>query len=741
MKKTFKVSAAAALAISALTPVAAFAAESTVAADGFYTNNSFVAGSDFRASTNPEKAAILKNPETVMVIGGKVYFAKDAILATTNAQLAEIVMTEADFEAQHGELTKNGYEVTPVTGELKVESVSAINAKEVTVNFSKAVDEDSVIDASGALIANTVSISAVGTATAPGTLTPELSEDGKTLTLTATNSFKGQYAVTVGTAIEDLDGDAIKAFTSLITVKDTTRPTVTGTEYAADGTATVTFSEPVDTSKFTSSEVILKDETGAVTGAITATIDATGKFFTINAGSIPANKEYTVTLIGVQDAVGNLISPNPVTFTLVNSVNDTVAPKVSSVVASKVGEMKITFSEKIKSTSGVVGTFDINAAGSATDIDLSVGGNATVDKTGTVVTVTDAGLTAGIKSITIDAFSDLAGNPGTAYTKLVEFVADTTAPKYVSHEVKTISNVQYLIVNYDEEVTPTNPAIAYSYVDEKQVTKSGSIASGSAVSAYDATDATATAAKAIKIDLTGLNVGKYEFSLPASLVADADSNISAAKVVTQQVGKAELTDKDAPELDSTWVAASAVNGNKVTLVFNENVTATTALNIANYTVEGEKVFKSAIFDGDEKTVVLTLKDSALSLDGDRYLTIKNVADLAGNVIEETNEVLTFVETVRPTVTSAEVTAEDEITVTFSETVANVNDADFEVFVGTSTTADTITVTGSAKTYVIKLSAPLSTLSTAVTLDIVEGNDIEDTNGNALATVGSVTVTK
>ncbi|MEK5067167.1 hypothetical protein [Sporosarcina sp. FSL K6-1508] len=214
MKKTFKVSAATALAITALTPVAAFAAPTDNAAQGFYTADKYLTGVEFRALPATEKAALLVNPETVMVIGGKVYFSKAAI-GKTQVQIDALAMTEAEFEAANGELTSGGYGDV-VTGELKVESVSAINASELQVKFNTAVDAKTALDASNYEIKINNVLGTIDTNAGKPAIT--LSADAKTATirLIAADAFQSgdKYVVQTNDAIKSADGKEAAKYVS-----------------------------------------------------------------------------------------------------------------------------------------------------------------------------------------------------------------------------------------------------------------------------------------------------------------------------------------------------------------------------------------------------------------------------------------------------------------------------------------------------------------------------------------------
>ena len=71
MKKQIKTTAAIALALSAVTPVAAFAAEANVPA-GLYTSSSFTQLPTFAAKTVKEKIAALADPTAVLVLSNGI---------------------------------------------------------------------------------------------------------------------------------------------------------------------------------------------------------------------------------------------------------------------------------------------------------------------------------------------------------------------------------------------------------------------------------------------------------------------------------------------------------------------------------------------------------------------------------------------------------------------------------------------------------------------------------------------
>ncbi|MDI3508272.1 MAG: hypothetical protein PWP55_464 [Clostridiales bacterium] len=629
---------------------------------------------------------------------------------------------------------------------LQVVSVSAINGKTVEIKFNKTVKKDTVIS-SDKLI--NITFTAIGGA--PGVTSASagaaLSADGKTLTITPAGDeyFDGDYAVVVNTNVKDVDGAAIIAYSAICSLKDTARPAISSVTYPINGVARVTFTEPVkvaDASEIAGA-LYIQDKNGAsvsATGLVTLADDK--KSFDLNIAGFATGEPYTVTLVGIADYSGKLISPNPSTFTVVKGTVDDVKPTVVSVKSLDIGKLQVTFSEKLSA----YGSYTVDG-GTATDI--TVGTNATVDDTGTILTITDTPqFAAGVKSIKFSGYKDLSGNIGDDYTKVVQFTADATKPAYVSHEVKNIDNTLYLIVKYNENVAPVGGSITGTYVDANQVTKPVTIlattGTGGTLSLYDPDNDGVS--DSVKISLAADQpVGTYTVTIPAGLVEDvsAAGNDSIAKTITFAVGSVGDTGK--PSVTSYTIQTIE---DKVTVKFSEPVSAATALNTNNYTVEGAYVFSNAIFDGDQQTVTLTLKPNVFPVSGPRSFTISGVADVAGNVMDAKTTIATFKENVKPTIKSAALTNATTITVTFSEPVSIDANA-FEYYIdgvkqvavdGTTTLATNTAISVGSEANTLVVTVPeINDLSKNYQLKLVSA--AKDANGNTSATGILVTVQK
>ena len=185
MKKGFKLSIASVMAVSALTPVAAFAdtTPAAAAANGFYTTDSFTTPTQFKNLSAAERQDLLKRADLVLVVSGEVYFGKEA-LGKTDAQLEEIKMTEAAFEEEYGELTTSGYEKEEVVEGVTVESVMAINNTGVEVTFpevTEAIEDANVVvkDGEGNVVPTEAKLLAEGETSAEFVFTTPFKSDYK----------------------------------------------------------------------------------------------------------------------------------------------------------------------------------------------------------------------------------------------------------------------------------------------------------------------------------------------------------------------------------------------------------------------------------------------------------------------------------------------------------------------------------------------------------------------------------
>jgi hypothetical protein len=602
-----------------------------------------------------------------------------------------------------------------------------------------------------------------------------LSEDGKTLTITVTsgalNSVK--YVVNVPeNTVKTTDGKYVEKYVSgVLTASDSTAPTVTKTEKLNASTVRVYFSEPLSSAGNWTFK--LADGSDAT---VTPTPNLVKGYVDLAIGaSVAAGKEITATIIGAADYANNLINPNPVTVTFTKGQLDGVKPTVTSVNVLGLNKFEIKFSEEVQGFDAA----DITIDSSTTFTDYAADGDTLLeageakitqdatDKTKYTVELGTA-LTANIHTIAIaaNAVTDLSGEQNNAYSKVVEFKADTTAPKLVSSEVKKENGTEYLYLTFDESVTPgTVNALTAKQVKD-YVTTTGTI-DLSGLTPVSGTDNKQykVALNAVQFKPTGgsaaaLTTGAT-YTVTLANFTDASGNALANTTITFNRGSD--TDTNKPSIVKTFdgdEAGNRVDNNGIKVVDNDTIQVqfdraldgATATNKANYQVNGLTVESATLLPNNIVEIKLAADTNTLS--GLRNVTISGVKSKDGVLMDTFTTSEYFVENVKPYVKSATLIAPDKIKVTFSEPVqvSTVDAADLDVYVGTTKEPETgnfavtrVGSTGSTDTdFIITLDNALtpSEYAQTLTLKVVEetGDVIADANGNLVKT-GDVTISK
>jgi hypothetical protein len=603
-----------------------------------------------------------------------------------------------------------------------------------------------------------------------------LSEDGKTLTITVTsgalNSMK--YVVNVPeNTVKTTDGKYVEKYVSgVLTASDSTAPTITKTEKLNASTVRVYFSEPLSSAG--SWTFKLADGSDAT---VTPTPNLAKGYVDLAIGaSVAAGKEITATVIGAADYANNLINPNPVTVKFTKGQLDGVKPTVTSVNVLGLNKFEVKFSEEVQGFDATDITIDSSTTFTdyATDGDtLLEAGEAKVtqdaiDKTKYTVEL-GAALTAGLHTINIaaNAVSDLSGEQNDAYSKVVEFKADTTAPKLVSSEVKKENGAEYLYLTFDEPVTKgTVDALAAKQVKD-YVTTTGTI------DLSGLTPVSGTDNKQYKVALNAVQFTPTS-GTPVALSTGAtytvtltnftDANSNALEDTTITFNRGSDTDTNKPAIVTTFdgnEAGNHVDNNGIKVVDNDTIQVqfdraldgATATNKANYQVNGLTVESATLLPNN--IVELKLAADTNTLSGLRNVTISGVKSKDGVLMDTFTASEYFVENVKPYVKSATLIAPNQIKVEFSEAVevSKVTGEDLDVYVGSVkegegtgfTVAPESGTPGTHESkFIITLENDLTPAEYAqtITVKVVNGatDIIVDANNNKVKT-GVVTVSK
>ncbi|MES0857694.1 S-layer protein [Geobacillus sp. G4] len=620
----------------------------------------------------------------------------------------------------------------------KVESVTAVNAKTLEIKFNKAVDAATVIDNKGTsdtsddvVKTTAITLTAIDGQGTVSTVKASLSDDKKTLKLVADGAqfFTKRYVVDIKN-VKTLDGKDVPAYTTTIDTTDSVRPSVLSSSYADNGlTLKVKFSEPL------ASVGTVKLYDGTTEISVSPKFTAGDDEMTINlaSSSVPVNKDLTLKIFGAVDYNGNVINPNPAELTVKKTTVDTTKPVVQSVEAVNTKTVKVTFSEKLLSAP------TIKIGGQTASV--------SADSTGLVYTATlSNSLAEGIYAVEVSDYKDLAGNAGDTYTKVVQLKADTTAPKFVSSQVVKIDGVEHLVLTFDEEVTTgSNITVVQAndkYIDENNVLKNVNTALTTTSDNFKLYLPTDGKSKSVALNISSLPKGTYTVTLPSGLVSDLAGNAYAErKQITFVRGSDSLTTKPALDLTYDGNGVKADNNNELVFVFTQNLDAS-ALNLSNFNINGLTVTK-AVFDGDTKHIRVTLAPGANTWTGTHVITISNIKNTSGLVMDTVTVNEYMKENVAPTFT-ATLTSADVIRVDFSEPVANatINNPlsanNFTVKVdGQSATVSGVyedsgaqNVVGSSKGYktiYLKLQNPVTDLSKPITLSATGIVDVDKTD--------------
>ncbi|NTY10707.1 hypothetical protein EXW93_14010 [Exiguobacterium sp. JMULE1] len=610
----------------------------------------------------------------------------------------------------------------------KVLSAEAINGSQIEVKFNKAVDADTIFAADGSLKAGVVTVASLDSIPA-GALTATL--EGKKLIIKTQNPISKRYDVTID-GVKSSKGAAIAKFVTTINVAaDTTAPMIIGTEKIDASRIKVKFSEPVKA--FTGTTFKFADGTdAAVTGTIAQ--GATEAIFTIGS-AVEAGKEIKATIIGLQDVAGNIISPNPSSFTFQKGAKDGVAPVVSSLTPMGTTKLEIKFSEELIAAPAV--TVDGNEATLVQDA---------TDKTKYVATFTSV---SGLKNVVIGAATDLSGQESAAVTKVVNFVADTTAPKLVSSKivVDATDKKEYLELSYDEEVT-VDGTVSVSGTYVKNFITTNVSTSGKTLVLKDDK-------KTVRVALDSLLLGAdaeggvYNLTLTGSAAGIVKDKATPANSSSKTADVSFTRGKDGvatSEAKATVATYQVVNNDLVRVTFNGAVDGMTATMASNYKIDGIVVEKATLISnaGAENVVELDLKKGSNTFTGLRNVSVEGVKAKGSSVaMDKYMSQQSFNENVAPTVTGAKLIATDTIELTFSEAITDTAGLDFETLVESKTSlgSKSVTVTGATKaTITLTPGVTAEQLAKGLSLKALDTLDIKDVKGNKLSVPANIIVT-
>ncbi len=513
-------------------------------------------------------------------------------------------------------------------------------------------------------------------------------------------------------------------------------------------------------------------------GGTTATL-----VVTVVEGTTPANSQYDVTASGgdlgaleatvtltfaagqdIVDTAANALANTTPTGTDESSYEvDNTAPDVDSATVDGTA-LVLTFDEDLVAAASLAnGAFAVKktpAGGMAETVTLS-GAPAIA---GTTVALTLSAAVVAGDTVTVSYEKPTSGSANRLVDAAGNEVADFD-DRSVSNETDAPPTVTS-IVRHDPAASPTNSnSLAWRVTFSEAVTNVG--AADFAVGGTTATlvvivvEGTTPANSQYDVTASGGDLGALDATVTLTFAAGQDivdtaANALASTTPTGTNDNAYEVDNTAPTVTSIerrTPASSPTNANSLAwrVTFSESVanvgaadfavggtTATLVVTVVEGTTPENSQYDATASGGD-----LGVLDATVTL---TFASGQDIVDTAANALASTTPTGTDessyeVDNTAPTVTSIErqtpassPTNANSLAwrVTFSESVANVGAADFEVSVPTATLT-VEAVSGSLSMYDVTASGgDLGVLDATVTLTFASGQDIVDTAANALA---------
>ncbi|WP_379157197.1 hypothetical protein [Paenibacillus sp. sgz5001063] len=560
----------------------------------------------------------------------------------------------------------------------KVVSVEAPNAKQLVVKFNRAVDADSLIS-DGVLLDDIVKVTPLSGALAvtPNGATTELNADGTaaTITFSSLQYLKGQYTVIVSDDVKTTAGETVPAYTTLLTVADTTAPTLASVTSTAKATTTkvyVKFSEPVKTAGL----IAYVNGSAASVAPVTAT-GGTYTEYVLTTGTLTSGQTYDVSLLNATDFAGNRANPNPIKTT-VTVVSDVAAPVIKSVTPVGDRYVSVVFDKKITRDSlvGNVRLLDSNGESKGVFTVVTTADGTTFKLRSPLGSLPSTGTFTGSIVFGTSVKDTLGNILGTAVSQAVTFTKDSVAPT-VTSAVYTTS--RGLVVKFSEAVIKGTSKEIKVINDATGVVTATLYSSAGAVSGDTVTFAPTTAG------LVGLT-GSHSLRFDSGFVTDDSfaTNALASVVVPVTFGSATNADTTGPSVTGVTYLPLRTDAAPADITFTFNVYDASGLNISSirdinsYTLNSKALPSGAyvtlsagtVAGGTSTTATVNIPKSTISESKEYDFVINGIADTAGNGAEAVATKAYLKDRVSPKLASAAVSSGDStvLVVSFSEDV-------------------------------------------------------------------------
>ncbi|TAH73838.1 MAG: hypothetical protein EWM47_02210 [Anaerolineaceae bacterium] len=553
---------------------------------------------------------------------GKVILVATAARTATEADAAKSIVNDAII-----------IEVVGLSA--TVGSVDIVGSTEIKAVFDSPIDERTVIGQNSVLLDN-IGISPKKNikgvyAADPGKLTARLSDDKKTLIITSSNRFEGEYGINFTNSIKTTGGISIDEYYKQISYVDDVPPEYVGTRLDETGmTINILFNEAID---FSGLKVA---GGGRVAGLYNAPADPMTvsilnnknnympsedkKSLTINLSNIAYTdflKSLTVTLSGIKDMSGN--APKNYTIPIIFTVDNTPKPMAKLLTVERTAYSTLT------------ATFDRS---------IEFGGYATIGNGSSMIGIVDDkdlkkvhftmydvdALKTGTQTVTLTSWRSINADPKDTssyqqHKRTVRFDVEKSNPILLTDEFDPETNILTLTYNRDVSLS-SNTGIFNATL----VTVSGERWPNNNIT-Y--TNLVSENPKVVKLQMGNMTLlGSYTFTLDQNFARDSFRNNALPRTITINNSSGANLELPGPLI----ITQSSTNPSQIFLEFMDRLDEASAQDVRNYSIPGVTILSAKLeknTNSQGAIVVLTIADGSITLTMERPVRINGVKSYSG----------------------------------------------------------------------------------------------------------------
>lgn len=519
-------------------------------------------------------------------------------------------------------------EVVGLTASVK--SAAIVDDKKMVIEFDSAVDKSTVIAPDGSLSSNieiTLGRNLKNViADDPGKLTPSLSSNGKSLTITSEKPFNGNYGVYFSNTIKTTDGIAIDADYKVLTFVDTIPPAFLNSTTDDTGRiVTINFTEPMNFGNMRISAVSLVTTTSGVTANSASinflktlsnySISEDKTSMTINMTQISPldyGKTFKITFADLKDLQGN--EPKDYFIDAFVTTDKDNKPQAVCLNIKRTAYKTVTaeFDRAIQygGIMQIAGGITINGVVDSTD-------NKKVN-----YTISDSeALYTGVKQVSIRNWNSynvypLDTSASSWKTLPVDFTKDSTSPILLENKFDTSTGILTLVYNKDVTLAAAAGQFSarFSSVTEDLIK----------VTLNYINVAHTEGNHIIKLRLLGLyaQAGIYTFDLNQGFVTDSFLNKSVPFAMLVDNTTGALSELPPP----LYIAQKPGELSQITVRYAYKVDIASATSTANYVIPGIHIIGAKLENNSAAgaEITLTIADGAITQEMDYPIRISGV---------------------------------------------------------------------------------------------------------------------